>query len=228
MSTVKGTEGVPAWLWRGANWTLGLAAAGIAVLAAMLALGAADPPRAGPLAWQDDFKAGLDRWTIFVGGGGSVTAADGALRVDLGPKTKAGALTPGPPGDFTLEVAGAAARDPAAWYGLVFDWRAADDYSAVLVNGDGYAEAYTQRGAERTTWFAQQQWPHLLAGSESNRVRVDVRRGPGGAEVTVRVNDEVLTQTALAGEAGQVGVLARAAGPAQVVFSWARLWAPRP
>jgi hypothetical protein len=94
----------------------------------------------------------------------------------------------------------------------------------VLVNGNGYAEAYTQAGQTRITWMAWQQWPHILYGAESNRVRVDVRTESAGTTVTARVNDELLAETTLAGNAGQLGVLARGPGPARVVFSWVRLW----
>jgi len=120
-------------------------------------------------------------------------------------------------------VAGAAVEGPAA-YGLVFGWQDDAHYSAVLVNGNGYAEAYTQAGPQRAAWLAWQQWPHILYGVESNRVRVDVRAEGAGTAVTARVNDEVLATTTLAGSAGQVGVLARGPGPARVVFSWVRLW----
>lgn len=217
------TAGPPAWLWRAANWGLVLALGGVAALALVLALGAADPPRAGPLQWQDDFKDGLGRWTPDSGPGGSLAAAGGALQVELGAGGAAWAVTPGPASDFTLEVAGASSTGSAA-YGLVFGWQDASHYSAVLVSGDGYAEAYTQAGAQRTAWLAWQQWPHILVGGEGNRVRVDVQAGPAGTGVTARVNDEVLARTTLAGEAGQIGVFARGAEPARVVFSWVRVW----
>jgi hypothetical protein len=106
----------------------------------------------------------------------------------------------------------------------VFGWQSASHYHAVLVNGAGYAEAYTQRGAQRQTWFAWQQWPHILYGNQNNRLRIDVR----GASVTARINDEVLAATMLAEVDGRVGVLARGAAPGQVVFSWVRLWAAAP
>jgi hypothetical protein len=50
-----------------------------------------------------------------------------------------------------------------------------------------------------------------------------------GEAVTLRANDEVVVVANSAATAGQVGVAALA-GPdttgGQVVFSWARLWAP--
>jgi len=222
MSTVTTHDRVAPWLWRLANWALLFSLAGMAALAAALALGAADPPRAGPLLWQDDFKRGLERWTLAAG---QMAAEHGALEATLAAEADgtALALTSAPAGSFTLEVAGAAVEGPAA-YGLVFGWQDDAHYSAVLVNGNGYAEAYTQAGPQRAAWLAWQQWPHILYGVESNRVRVDVRAEGAGTAVTARVNDEVLATTTLAGSAGQVGVLARGPGPARVVFSWVRLW----
>jgi hypothetical protein len=218
---------VPGWLWRLSGGLLGAALLAVAGGAALLALGAADPPRAGPLLWQNDFKAGLGRWTVSAAPGGQADAAGGALALDLpasGADGSAWAVTAGPRGDYTLEVAGAAADGAGeTQYGLVFGWQDAAHYSAVLVNGNGYAEAYTQAGAARQTWFEFQQWPHILYGSDPNRVRVDVR---GGA-VTARINDEVLATTTLADAQGQVGVLARrpSDGPGgRIVFSWVRVW----
>jgi hypothetical protein len=214
---------VPGWLWRTANLSLVLLFAGLAALALALQLGAADPPRAGPLQWQDDFKAGLARWEVQTPPGARFEANGDALvlRWFAAPasETVAWALTPGPPDSFTLEVAGASA---AAAYGLIIGWQDSGHYAAVLVNGGGYAEAYTQQGTERQAWFEWQQWPHILAGAENNRLRVDVR----GGSVTARVNDEILASTTLSGGAGRLGIIARGAPPATVVFSWVRLWAP--
>lgn len=212
---------VPPWLWRASGWALAGLLLVIALLAAALALGAADPPRAGPLSWEDDFKRGLDRWTLHLPPGGRAEAP-GALVVTLpadGAGVEAFALAPGPAGDFTIEVAAAASdAQSGAAYGLVFDWQDAQHYQAVLVNGNGYAEAYTQAGTARIEWFAWQQWPHLLAGAESNRVRVDV----SGSEVIARVNDEVLAAATLVRAPGRVGVAARGVG--QVIVSWVRVW----
>lgn len=213
---------VPLWLWRWTTLGLTTLLVGLALLAAVLALGAADPPRAGPLLWQDDFKRGLARWETRAPPGGRLWAPAGALILDwrraAGPAAQAWAVTPEPAGDYTLEVAGASAT---AVYGLVFGWRDPSHYHAVVLNGSGYVEAYTQHGGERVAWFAWQQWPHILAGAESNRVRIDVR----GSAVTARVNDEVLATVTLADTTGGIGVLAAAEAPARAVFSWVRVWA---
>jgi hypothetical protein len=63
----------PAWLWHSATWGLGLLLVLVAGLAAALALGLADPARAGPLLWEDDFKDAPDRWT-WVASSGAVLA----------------------------------------------------------------------------------------------------------------------------------------------------------
>lgn len=213
----------PSWLWRAAAWGFALLLAGVAALAAALALGLADPPRAGPLLWEDDFKDDISRWTRRASEGARLEPRDGALVAEF---TAAGqivvALTDAPPGAFTLEVAGAQTEgETGARYGLVFGWRDDAHYAAVLVNGNGYAEAFWQEGATRTAAFRFQQWPHLLYGAASNRVRVDVEAGG----VTARINDERLTGFE-APATGRLGVMAQSAGPGRVVFSWVRVWAP--
>jgi hypothetical protein len=218
---------VPRWLWRLASW--GLAAAVLAVLglAGALALGLADPPRAGPLLWQDDFKLGLQRWTLTPPAGGTLAPGAGALIATFGHTATSGlpqavGLTAAPAGDYTLEVAGsAAAGEAVAAYGLVFDWQDDQHYSALFIDSNGYAEAYQQIGASRASLFEWQQWPHILYGTDANRVRVDVR----GPALTLRINDEVLTTGRRAAARGQLGVAARSSAPARVIFSWARVWA---
>ena len=219
---------VPLWLWRGAAWGLGLTLIAIIALAGALSLGLADPPRAGPLLWQDDFKGDVARWELSAPQGGGLAPREGALLAEFrtaAPDQLALGLTRRPDGDFTLEaacvqVAGDAGLQAAAACGLVFGWRGEANYSAVLVNGNGYAQVYGLKDGERTDWFEWQQWPHVLVGTASNRLRVDVR----GEEATVRINDERLVQiTADAG--GRIGLLARSSGPSRVVFSWVDVWA---
>ncbi|MEP7355925.1 MAG: hypothetical protein ABI847_01635 [Anaerolineales bacterium] len=220
------TDPAPPFLFRLAAGGLVIALLAVAGLAVGLSLGWADPPRAGPLAWQDDFKAGTGRWQLLPPTGGTLAAANGALLAEFGPaggESQALALTGGPRGDFTLEAAGTALEaGSGAAYGVVFGWQDAAHYAVVWVNGDGYAEAFEQAVGERRPWFAWQQSPIILAGTESNRVRVDVR----GAALTLRVNDEILAAGLSAPGTGQVGIAARSAAPGRVVFSWVRVWAP--
>ena len=145
--TTPDPEDVPRWLWRSASWGLLLAVAAVVGLAGALALGWADPPRAGPLLWQDDFKSGTQRWTLTPPAGGTLAAAGGALLADFEQSAGGGApeavgLAAAPAGDYTLEVAGAAvAGETLAAYGLVYDWQDAQHYSALFIDGNGYAEA---------------------------------------------------------------------------------------
>jgi hypothetical protein len=216
----------PPWLWRLVTRGVGLLALGVAALAVALYLGAADPPRAGPLVWEDDFKGDTSRWEWRPSPGAALAARAGALVADFtGPGQAAWALAEAPAGDLTLEVAGAQTQGAggAAAYGLVFNWQDPDHYAAVLVNGNGYVEAFQQTAAGRREWFPFQQWPHILYGTDSNRVRVDVRAG----RVTARVNDELLAHFEAAGT-GRLGVVARSSAPGRVVFSWVRVWAAGP
>jgi hypothetical protein len=223
--TIQGVhtgEAAPSWLWRAAVWGFGITLLGVSGLATALALGLADPPRAGPLAWQDDFKAGAARWEISTSPGAAFGPRQGALVAEFTARDQVAAgLTISPSRDFTLEVAGAqVAGEIGAAYGLVFAWQDEARYSAVLVNGNGYVEAYRREGDDWRAWFAWQQWPHILAGNESNRVRLDVR----GTTVTGRINDEVLFE-AVTEANGRIGVMARSQNPGRVVFSWVKVWA---
>jgi hypothetical protein len=202
---------------------------GVAALAAALALGAVDPARAGPLLWQDDFKNGTSRWSLAPPAGGSLLPADGALAATFAPAPASAeawalGLTPRPAGDFTMEAAETAVTGQAAVrYGIMFGWQDADHYSALFINGDGYAEAFQQMGNERLSWFEWQQWPNILFGTGTNRLRVDVR----GQSLTLRINDEVLVSQVRSAARGQIGIAALGSSPAKVIVSWVRLWAPR-
>lgn len=220
MSPMRADRPAPIWLWNVGRWSLLAALAGSAALALALANGLADPPRLGPLRLYEDFRADTSGWTFLTFGGATLEAASGALRATL-PRVMptdpwAVALTDGPQEDFSLEIGGAS--DDSLAYGVVFGWQDAAHYSAVLVNANGYARAYRQKGAERLEWFTWQQWPHILAGA--NRVRVDVI----GPAVTLRVNDEWLVDATVEGS-GKIGVIVQGHEPGQVVFSWVKLWA---
>jgi hypothetical protein len=221
---MKPDDPAPPFLWRLATRSLVVSLLAVVILAAGLALGLADTPRAGPLLWQDDFKAGTQRWEMLAPADGTLAAQNGALLAEFGPdagETWALALTAAPAGDYTLEAAGTALEaGSGAAYGVVFGWQDGSHFSAVFVNSNGYAEAFQQTGAERHDWFVWQQSPIILYGSETNRVRVDVR----GAGLTIRINDEILAAGLPAAGQGRLGVVARSAAPGQVVFSWVRVW----
>jgi hypothetical protein len=211
------------WLLRAARigW-LALFAA-VAGLAGALLLGLADPPRAGPLLWDSRPGTDLGRWTLVASDGGVRFAEQGdALVIEFtAPGQLAFAVTDAPAGDFTLE-AGAASAAPgdSAAYGLVFGWLDEQNYSAILVSSSGYSEGYTREGDDLTPWYGWQQWPHILGGTDGNRVRVDAR----GGRATARINDEYLAEAEGLGT-GRIGVAARGGGAGRVVFSYVRVWA---
>ncbi|MBI5291863.1 MAG: hypothetical protein HY872_08315 [Chloroflexi bacterium] len=206
---------VPEWLWRTARRGFVAVVLAIAAVTLAVALGVADPKPHGTLQWEDHFADAVGRWQTF----GSATPAPGGLTVSLGQTGEAGgAVAQGDPvAPFTFEAAGFQSAGAAgAAYGIVFGYRSATDYSAVLLNNNGYVEVVTAGGKE---WMPFQQWPNILLGAEANRLRVDVAGGVG----LIRINDEVLMRVPV-GE-GAVGVLARATAPGQVVrFGWAKLW----
>lgn len=207
--------------WRAVVGAFWLTAAAIAVTAVALSLGAADPPRAGPLAWEQNF-ADLAGWMAYQTGEAGWSVGKAGLQIAL---SEAGdtvfMVTDAPAGRFTFEVAGAQPGGPTgAMYGLVFDFADPETYAAVLVNGNGYARAFRQAGEEVHEWFGLGQWPHILAGADANRVRLDSMDG----RLTFRVNDEILAEAPGAAD-GRIGVAVFAIEAGQtVVFSWARLW----
>ncbi|MBL8045092.1 MAG: hypothetical protein JNL09_01045 [Anaerolineales bacterium] len=218
---------VPNWLWRTVTVGFFAVLAGVGALAIALSLGAADPPRAGPLAWDEIFQGDVSRWELGASEGASIQVRGGALVAEFtAPGQTAWAITAAPTGSYTLEIAAAQAQgEIGAEYGVVFDWRSEAEHAAVLINGNGYAEAFRQTGGGQAAWFPFQQWPHILYGAEANRVRVDV----AGERVSARINDELLFETAdLRGfenpEGLKLGVFARAEGAGQVVFGWVKVW----
>lgn len=218
---------VPNWLWRTVTVSFFAILLSVSALAVALSLGAADPPRAGPLAWEETFQSDVSRWELGASEGASIQVRNNALVAAFtAPGQMAWAITAAPAGNFTLEAAaGQAQGEIGAQYGLVFDWRSEAEYATVLINGNGYAEALRQTGGGQELWFPFQQWPHILYGMEANRVRVDVR----GSTVSARINDELLFGTDRRGLGDRIGlklgVLARAEGAGQVVFGWVKVWA---
>jgi hypothetical protein len=218
---VFASQPAPLWLWRIAVWAFGISVMSVAGLTWALASGLADPPRAGPLLRYDNFQTSADQWEFIAPAGGTLAPHEGGLIAEFPARAAdqwAIGLTNGPLGDFTLEVAGTQISGEAA-YGLIFAWQDKAHYSAVLINGNGYAEVYRQEGTARTDWFQWQQWPNILLGTESNRVRIDIR----GTRLTARVNDEVLAEGATTG-GGKIGVIARSSAPSRVVFNWIQVW----
>lgn len=216
----------PHWLWRLSVWGLVLLVGGVGVLAWGLAQGWADPPVAGPLHLHTDFSLPDPNWTLYPPEAGSLTAGPGGLLITFtAPAQVALALTAAPPANFTVELGGAqTAGEVGAAYGLVFGWQDPTHYSVIVVNGNGYATAYQQQGVDRTTWFAWQQWPHLLAGYSPNQVRLDVR----GLQAEARINNERLVSFSLPRAPSTLGLWATSTGPSQVVFNWVKVWAAHP
>jgi hypothetical protein len=139
------------------------------------------------------------------------------LEIGVSEEEIGGAVTPNAEQDFSFEVAGGQLQgEVGAMYGIVFGYQSPTDYTAALINGNGYVEVITAAGRE---WLPQQQWPNILVGYEANRVRVDVENGFG----LIRINDEVLQRLPMG--SGRLGVMARGTAAAQLVrFGWARYW----
>jgi len=206
---------IPKWLWRSAIWGFVVLIIAIITLVISVALGAGDPKPIGSLKWEDRLDSRA-RWRTF---GDELFFESGGLVINLKQKGDYGGAvtTVEAASQFTIETAASQANgEIGAFYGILFNYREADHYTAVMINGNGYVEVFEKN---RKAWMPQQEWPNILLGSESNRVRVDVSNGEG----VLRINDEVLMRVPITG--GEVGIVARASAANQRVrFSWVKLW----
>ena len=203
----------PNWVWNSVRVGFVVLVMMIVGLVVAVANGVADPKPVGSLQWEDQWTVENEKWTVF---GEGVRIGEG-LEVEVDEAEIGGAVTRNPKAEFSFEVAGGQNGGPVgAAYGIVFGYQSPQQYTAVLINGNGYVEVITAEGQELMAW---QQWPNILLGDEANRIRVDVQNGAG----LIRINDEVLLTVPV--DSGAIGVLARGSAAGQVVrFGWAKYW----
>lgn len=201
------------WLWISVRIGMVILVIVIVGLVVAVANGVADPQPVGSLQWEDKWQIKKNPWQIF---GEGVKMGEG-LEIEVGEAEIGGAVTRNPKAEFSFEVAGGqSGGEIGAAYGIVFGYQSPQQYTAVLINGNGYVEVITAEGQELMAW---QQWPNILLGAEANRIRVDVQKGAG----IIRINDEVLLTVLV--DSGAIGVLARGSAAGQVVrFGWAKYW----
>lgn len=204
---------IPDWLWWPVRLGFILLVVVIGGLVIAVANGVADPRPIGQLRWEEQWRAESGEWQVF----GEGVTIDKGLAIEVGRDEIGGAVTGGEGSEFSFEVAGGqSGGEVGAAYGIVIGYQSPQQYTAVLINGNGYVEVVTAEGRELLTW---QQWPNILLGYEANRIRVDVQNGQG----LIRINDEVLQTVEV--QAGALGVLARGSAAGQVVrFGWAKFW----
>lgn len=217
------SEPVPDWLRRLLVGGFLASLLLVLALAAVLALGAADPRPVGSLAWESNFiPTEQGNWQLILGETGSAVFSESGLTFDLlESDNPVFAWRPAPGGAYTFAATGAQlAGPPGALYGIAFGSISTDDYAAVLVNNNGFVLAYRQTREEQIVWFPLQQWPHVLLDDEENELRVDVEH----ETATIRINSEVLLTVAIA-TSGGVGVFAIPRDSRQIVqFSSAQFW----
>jgi len=205
----------PKWLWGLAWWSFVILILVIAAMVMSVALGAGDPKPLGSLTWEDRFDSRA-RWQTL---GDELFFGSGGLVINLKQKGDYGGAvtTVEAASQFTIEAAASQADgELGAFYGIIFNYRDADHYTAVMINGNGYVEVFEREGK---VWIPQQEWPNILLGNESNRVRLDVVNGEG----LIRINDEELRRVSI--RSGGVGVIAIASAANQSVrFRWMKLW----
>ncbi|MBI5081417.1 MAG: hypothetical protein HZB17_08975 [Chloroflexi bacterium] len=208
-------EQIPKWLWRLAWWSFVILILVIAAMVMAVALGAGDPKPMGSLTWEDRLDSRA-RWQTF---GDELFFGSGGLVINLKQKSDYGGAvtTVEAATQFTLEAAAAQSNgEMGAFYGIIFNYRDSDHYSAVMINGNGYVEVFEKGGK---VLMPQQEWPNILLGNESNRVRLDAMNGEG----LIRINDEELMRLPITG--GEAGIVARASAANQRVrFSWVKVW----
>jgi hypothetical protein len=176
---------LPRWLWR--LTLIGIALVIIIIVsgAILLARGAANPPVAGPVVWEDPNAA----WTV------TLEAGRGAWWLFMEPESRL------PAGDFTAEVQArfSADSDPSAAWGV---WILSPDDSTVLyaISGEGYVT--TRRcppnqnpetdieacPALRPEW-RWMPYPRVLPPGQRNTITL--HREPSG-DIRFRLNGEIL------------------------------------
>jgi hypothetical protein len=159
----------PRWLWRFAWLSLATVLAISIGGALLLGLGAADPPRAGPLQWQITNQS---VWKLAPGV--EQNQVTGAM---------ANFVVPEPP--FTLEVTArlSTTSDLGAQWAVVlqpFPPTATTAPEVITVDGGGN---YRETGSDQRISF-----PHLRSVGQTNMLRVDV--DANGGEI-IRFNDEI-------------------------------------
>lgn len=204
---------IPNWLWWPVRLGFILLVVVIGGLVIAVANGVADPRPIGQLRWEEQWRAESGEWQVI----GEGVTIDKGLAIEVGRDEIGGAVTRGEGSEFSFEVAGGQSGGAVgAAYGIVIGYQSPQQYTAVLINGNGYVEVMTAEGRELLAW---QQWPNILLGYEANRIRVDVQNGQG----LIRINDEVLQTVEV--QAGALGVLTRGSAAGQVVrFGWAKFW----
>ena len=221
------------WLWNLVSRSMPVLCVSLVGLAIALDLGLADDAYLGQLVWDTDFDPATDGdihlWTLSFSPLATAKPGSAGLTFNFVRPGMTRAFTrSGSDGPLTSEITGAQiGGPPGAMVGLVFDYRSDRDYAAVMVNNNGYVMAYRQSGTTREEWFPLQQWPHVLLGSQGNRLRVDIMDG----RALIRVNDEVL-QSVPAEGTGSLGVIAISSAPGQEVLfvrsiCWSRQQNPR-
>ena len=214
------------WLWKLVVWSVIILPILVLGLAVSLSLGVADQGPLGPIVWDTGFDPSRDHdihlWSQSFSSTVAVKPGSKGLTFNLGRPEMIGAFTRTGVGvPLTSEIEGAQVDGPpGAMFGRGFDYLSERDYSAVMVNNNGYVMAYRQSGTQREELVPLQQWPHVLLGQHTNRLRVDIHDG----SAVIRVNNEVLKSVPSNGQ-GALGVIASSRAPGQVVrFGRSKCW----
>jgi hypothetical protein len=225
MTPIK-DDSVPRWVWR-----LALGGAALVVVvtvsgAALLGLGAADPPNAGPVTWSDVAL----RWAA---GPEVVLGAGEAEWFDSPPDAVL------PDERFTLDVQARFLEDAGAAWGI---WLETQDGARVIyaISGEGYtttrrcepspAGAYCDTPLRSPLCFQQEiedcpalrlEWrwfayPRINPPGETNTITLHVER-PG--QIRLRINGEIMGIAPVAWS-GRWGVWARGGRDAAAALRW--------
>ena len=143
----NGLSTVPQQKWRLALWTLGSMIVGGIILVILLALGTANPPRAGAILWETDSAS---NWPL--------VERKETVNLFCAP-------TPLPAPPFTLEISAGNSGDAASAWGIWIGNR--DTGYTILVSREGYMSVSHD---EILHWS---EFMHI--NSDVNKIYVDVR-----------------------------------------------------
>lgn len=212
----RADEPLPRWVWRLSVGGAGLVILLVALVALALVRGAADPPVAGPVIWQDKTLAWLpdDLRTLRPASGLWV------------PAPEAGAISPGEPFTLTVRATLTADSDPSTAWGV---WLAEDDGGVVIyaLSGEGYTT--TRRclpgllplvqiedcPAVRPEW-RWSPYNRIRAPGQPNSITLHQE---SNGDIRLRINDEKLG-AAPVDISGEWGVWARGGRDSGAVIVW--------
>ena len=206
------TGPVPLWLWRA---TLGALASVVLIgLAAALWLGTRPVARGRPV--PTDL---LSVWNLRPGAAGGPEGERFLLRTDTQGIVYVTAEPTFENVSFQLRARWLGGPDDAG-YGLIVRYRGPQDFSALLVAGDGYIAAGEMADGVWRWHVPWRQWPHIRRGSLENLLRAECSTGV----CRFFVNDELAFELESSSPQGRIGLAVWVPEPGSGSLAAFRQW----